>query len=342
MADAIALSIVLTGRNDNYGGDFNARLVRAVRFNWAALRDRGVSCEIVLVEWNPVQTKPMLSDVARSELSDIPADRFVSYIVDARYQEACSQNARLRYLEFPAKNVGIRRARGRHILATNTDVFFSRGVIEAVATGLEDGTIYRAARIDLAIGSDQTRVTWDALEDSAGHERRPTLAPPLYAGGTGDFLLLDRTSWHQLRGFNEIYRGARLGIDHNFLVKAYGCSYRITDIGSPVFHVNHVGSFRISRHAVQGEASDASWGNRRWHSRRVVYDNPDHWGLDRAPERELATGARFLEFDWEAVPPIVDLRRVVVPLKRPGTAPDSAASVTQKIDAVKDPEDFGQ
>ncbi len=322
MADVIDLSIVLTGRNDNYGGDFNTRLIRALRFNWAALRERGVSCEVVFVEWNPIPGRPPVCDIARADLTEIPAGRFRGFIVDPRYQEACTHNTKLAYLEFGAKNVGIRRAAGRLVVATNTDVFFSRGVVHAIGEGLETGVIYRAPRIDLPIGSDQTRVTWEALEDPSSHERCPTLAPPLYAGGTGDFLMLDRESWHQLRGFNEVFRGARLGVDHNFLVKAYGCSYRIVDIGSPVYHINHVGSFRISRHAVQGEAAQASWGNRGWHSRHVVYDNPENWGLGNAPERELPGGARWLEFDWNAVPPIADLRRVVPPLRR--------AAVSQK------------
>jgi len=136
-------------------------------------------------------------------------------------------------------------------------------------------------------------------------------------------LLLDRDGWHTLRGFNEMFRGARLGVDHNFLVKAYGCGHRIADIGSPVYHVNHPGSYRISKGIVQGAAAETTWGRRRWHSRTVVYDNPDSWGLAGAPVRDLPGGARYLEFDWKAVPPIVDLRRVVVPLRRVGMRPDT-------------------
>lgn len=317
MADAIDLSIVLTGRNDNYGGDFNTRLVRTLRFNWAALRDRGVSCEIVFVEWNPIEGRPALVDIARAELTEIGPDSFRGLVVDRQYQAACSLNPRLDYLEYPAKNAGIRRAGGRMVLVTNTDIYFSRGIIDSLAGGaLEAGTIYRAARIDLAVGSDQSRVTWDGLEDPGAHARRPTLAPPLFAGGSGDFLLLDRDSWHILRGFNEVYRVARAGVDHNFLVKAYGCGYAIVDLGSPVYHVNHPGSYRISKAIVQGADAEARWGKRRWHSRHVVYDNPDTWGLGKAPERELPGGARYLQFDWKAVVPAVDLRRIVLPMRR--------------------------
>jgi hypothetical protein len=60
----------------------------------------------------------------------------------------------------------------------------------------------------------------------------------------------------------------------------------------------------------------AAWGNRRWHSRHVSYENPDSWGLALAPEETLAPRRVRLAFDWRAVPPLLDLRRVVIPAKQ--------------------------
>jgi len=317
MTEAVDLSIVVTGRHDNYGGDSYTRFLRTLRFNWGALREHGVACEAVLVEWNPIEGRPTLFDITRAQLDDDVASAFVGVIVDRRYHDACTQDAKLGYLEYLAKNVGIRRANGRIVLVTNIDIFLGRGVVESIARGaLESGIVYRAARVDLALGSDQSRVTWDLLENRNAHTRQSTLEPPLFAGASGDFVLLDRASWHSLRGFNEVYRLARAGIDHNFLVKAYGCGFRIADLGHSVYHVNHQGSFRISKTILQDDTAQATWGNRRWHSRHVVYDNPEDWGLGNAPEGDLPGGARYLDFDWKAVPPVVDLRRVVLPLRR--------------------------
>jgi len=319
--EPVALSIVLTGRNDNYGGDFTLRLIRALRFNWAALTSQGVRCDVVFVEWNPVKGHAFLADVVRDALPEIPSHALAAYIVDPQYHHVCLQNPALDYLEYLAKNVGIRRARGRSILVTNTDIFLGREAVRKMAaSSLDRGVVFRAARVDFALGSDHSRVTWDTLEDPAAHARRSTLRPPLFAGASGDFLLIDRDSWHQIRGFNEIYRGARLGIDHNFLVKAHGCGYRIADIGGPVYHVNHRGSYRISKAVVQGADAEAAWGKRGWHSRHVVYDNPDDWGLARAPERQLPRGVTMIDFDWNAVPAIVNLRGVVLPMRRTGSS----------------------
>ncbi len=314
------LSIVLTGRNDNYGGDFNARFFRALRFNQAALDAAGVAHEVVFVEWNPVPDRPTLASLLSAEFADTRTRR---YVADVRYHAAFSQSASLDYLEYIAKNAGIRRARGHFVLVTNTDIFFGRKTVEVMREGgLAPGTLYRAARYDLKFGADQTGIDWNALEDPANQVRTPRLRPPLFSGGSGDFALLDRETWQRLRGYNEVYRLARVGIDYNFLVKAQSAGVPIVDIGAPVYHVNHVGSFRVSKNVYRDAAADRAWGRRSWQSHAVVYENPGNWGLGAAPERPLDDGSTLLEFSWPAVPPLVDLRGVVLPLARQGLTPE--------------------
>lgn len=311
------LSIVLTGRNDDHGGDFTPRFIRALTFNHERLRERDIACEIVLVEWAPPADRPRLTDIVRESVPGI--DRVLtSYLVDPRYQETCSLNPRVQYLEFLAKNVGIRRARGRAILSTNSDIFLGRRIVDALAReAIEPRTVYRATRTDVKLGADVSLVDWNLLEDPRNHSTYKTIQPPLYAGGTGDFILMDRESFHALRGFNEIYRLVRIGLDVNLLVKAYSSGYRIVDIGSAVYHTSHVGSFRIAKHVVPDGAAETSWGT-RWPARSIVYDNPESWGLRDAPIRQLGDRTAMLDFSWGAVPPLVDLRRLVLPAARVG------------------------
>ena len=311
-----ALSIVVTGRNDNYGGDFNERFFTALRFNYERLTERGVACEVILAEWNPVPNEPTLSELLAREFSDLMADALRPIVVAPEYHAAFTQNPQLGYLEYVAKNVGIRRALSPVVLVTNTDVFLGREAVDAIATGrVPPGTIYRAPRYDLKMGADRSHIAWDALEDPANHVRRPVLQPPLFTGGSGDFVLADRDTFNNLRGFNEVYRVARAGVDVNFLVKAHGSGVPIADIGGPVYHVNHVGSFRISKGRHNEDRSNTTWGH-RWHCRDVAYNNPDNWGLADAPARSLANGVTYLDFAWEAVPPLVELRRVVLPVRQ--------------------------
>ena len=187
---APALSIVVTGRHDNYGGDFNERFLTSLRFNHARLAEHDVAYELVLVEWNPVPASPYLADVISRHCAEAGAPTLRPYVVDPEYHAAFAQNPQLGYLEYVAKNVGIRRAAGRFILITNTDVLLGRHVVETIAAGrLANGTIYRAARYDVKLGADQNRLSWEGLEAPQNHVMRPALEPPLFRGGTGDFVL---------------------------------------------------------------------------------------------------------------------------------------------------------
>lgn len=146
------------------------------------------------------------------------------------------------------------------------------------------------------------------------------LRPPLFSSAAGDFVLADRDTFHRLRGFNEVYRAARAGIDLNFMVKVHGAGIPIEDVGSPVYHINHLGSMRISKSLHRDNRADSPWGDLDWHSSHVTYNNPEEWGLRDAPSRQRADSTVFLDFDWRAVPPLVDLRRVVLPARQSGRA----------------------
>lgn len=314
------LSIALTGRNDDYGKDFPQRFLATLRFNHRELTARGVSHEFVLSEWAPDPSRPLLADLVNQHIPDLRDGGLSAVVVDARYQDALSLNPSVKYLEFPAKNVAIRRATGQFVLSTNADVFLGREVLAALAgDALQPRTIYRAVRTDLKEDTDVSSVTWDTLEDP-----RNLAAPPrplkgiLKSGGTGDFILLDRDTFHELRGFNEVYRQARVGIDANFMVKAYANGADVAELGGPVYHVNHEGSYRSGKSSFDGREADAPWGDRRWPYYAVVYDNPPNWGLADAPTTALGPGRWRLDFSWKAVPPLVDLQRVVLPVDRVG------------------------
>ena len=313
------VSIVLTGRNDGYGGDFIQRFFRTLRFNLQQLQAHDVSHELVFVEWAPPRDRPLLVDRIFDEVPELRPEDCSWLVVDPQYHDTLSLNPRLEYLEFPAKNVGIRRARGEFILTSNCDVFLGRRILEVLGRrDVEKRTLYRAPRHDIELPVDCAAIDFSVLEDPsvlAGPAHR--LKPPFMGSATGDFVLLDRAAWHEMRGFNEVYRVARIGIDRNVLVKAISMGFRIVDIGGPVYHVNHEGSYRLNPLAYAGREQEAPWGDRRWHSAGVSYVNEPAWGLADAPER---AGPRFrhLDFSWRAVPRLVDLRGVVLPVARKG------------------------
>jgi hypothetical protein len=315
------LSIVVTGRNDDFGGDFNGRFFRALRFNHRQLAGAGIHYELVFVEWRPLAGRPYLTSVLESEFPDLGRDVLRCYVVDPTYHDALSLNPRLQFQEFIAKNVGVRRSRGHFVLTTNTDIYLSRGILDSLASrSIDEGVLYRAARCDLKSHSDVSRVDWSQLEDERNYDIINLIRPPLFTNASGDFLLLDRTSYHQLRGFNEVYRVAKIHIDGNFCLKAYASGIPLVDIGWPVYHVGR-GTFHAQAGLYRDQPESAPWGDRRWKS-HVIYENGPEWGLGGAPERHLSACASFVDFSWNALGPIVDLSRVSLP----GTGPGSPAS----------------
>ena len=312
---APSVSIVVTARHDNYGGEVTERIVQPLQFNAARLSEHGIAYEIILVEWDPVPGRPYLSEVLATHLPQLTHGAMRRIIVAPEYQVALTQSPRPFYSEYLAKNVGIRRAAAPVVLVSNVDILLGRAVVNALVNGrLTAGTIYRAPRYDTKLGLDQAGLTWDVLEDPANMATRAALRPPLFSHGASDFLLADRETFHQLRGFNEVYRAARAGIDTNFMAKAHGVGYPIEEIAGPVYHLNHVGSFRIK--APADGPAESTWGNTDWHARHVTYNNPDGWGLGDAPSRQLSDGTTFLDFDWRAVPPLVELRRLTLPSRQ--------------------------
>lgn len=306
------LSIVVTGRNDDFGGDFNGRFFRALRFNHEELTRARIDHEFVFVEWRPIDRVPYLASLLEAEFPELGPSSLRCYVVDPAYHHALSLNPRLQFQEFIAKNVGIRRARGRFVLTTNTDIYLSRGVMGRLESGsLADGILYRAARYDLKESSDDSRVDWDLLEDERNYDAVNPIRPPYFTNASGDFLLLDHDSYQRLRGFNEVYRVAKIHIDGNFCVKAHASGVQLVDIGSPVYHVGR-GTLNAQRTLYGAQPGEAPWGDIRWKS-DVIYVNGPEWGLGAAPERRIDACTYFLEFDWDAVGPMVTLKRVEVP-----------------------------
>ena len=323
------ISVVITGRNDGYGGDFVTRFLATLQFNHRELSARAIPHEFVLVEWAPPAGAPLLADVLAERCASAVTESVRTVIVDAAYHEAMTQNPRLAYHEFLAKNAGIRRSRGEYVLTTNCDVIFGRQVLARLQhRDLEAGVVYRAARWDLKEAVDVDRLDWNGLEDPANLARPgKQLRPPYFRGSTGDFILLDREGFRHVHGFNEVYRVAKIGIDFNFLVQARSSGLSIVDIGGPVYHVDHEGSYQTARVTYAGREADAPYGDVRWPFESVVYRNPPTWGLSDAPERAAGPRRTYLDFSWSAVPPLVDLAGVVLPMRREMAAGDLRDSI---------------
>jgi hypothetical protein len=321
------VSIVFTGRNDGYGGDFVERFLTTLRFNSRELCARGISHEFVLVEWAPPPDAPLLIDLVDAQCPPSVTASFRDIVVDAAYHTAVNLNPRVPYQEFIAKNVGLRHARGEYVVSTNCDVFFGRPILDRLQRReLEAGILYRAPRWDLKAEVADRPVDWAELDDPDNLARpRRTLEPPYFRGAAADFIALDRATFERLGGFNEVYRLTRVGIDGNLLTQAVACGVSMLDIGGPVYHIDHAGSYRTTRAQYAGREHEAPYGDERWASDVIVYRNGVRWGLHGAPERQTGPRRTAIDFSWDAVPPLVDLSGIRLPETMSGAAPVAQA-----------------
>lgn len=151
---SIYLSIVVCGRNDNYGGDFNQRLQNMLLWNYHWLNHYQLESEIIFVNYNPLPDNkpieemvsfPASNDKVRIRILEVPFSLHQK-ILDAHVRKPVP------LLEFIAKNVGIRRAEGKFVVVTNADVLFDPFLLRMLKDEkLSDGIFYRATRVDFEL-----------------------------------------------------------------------------------------------------------------------------------------------------------------------------------------------
>ena len=150
MPDAPHISVVVTARNDGHGGNMLGRM-QAFLDSWIVQSKRyELASEIIVVEWNPPAGRGKLMDELHWPVGTEPCEvRFIE--VPAEIHEQFPNAAVIPLHQMIAKNVGIRRARGEFVLATNLDIVFSRDLMQFLALrSLERGKLYRIDRHDVS------------------------------------------------------------------------------------------------------------------------------------------------------------------------------------------------
>ncbi len=142
------ISFVVTSRNDNHGGDMLHRMQIFLSGLLQQCKRFSLPCELIIVEWNPIPGEKMLSEVLDWQMPDSPcAVRFIEIPNHLHLKLKNSKNLPL--FQMIAKNVGIRRARGEFICATNIDIIFNDALFERFSSrDLKDNEMYRINRYD--------------------------------------------------------------------------------------------------------------------------------------------------------------------------------------------------
>lgn len=143
------LSLVMVGRNDNYGGDFKTRLQYCIAQAYKELNEAKLTAEIIFVNYNPTtENKPIEEFINWPQSTAYVTTRIIT-VPHTIHQQMVADGTRknVPVLEYVAKNVGIRRANGTYILAMNPDIILTPQVVNQLKT-LQENCFYRVDRVD--------------------------------------------------------------------------------------------------------------------------------------------------------------------------------------------------
>jgi hypothetical protein len=198
------LSIIVTGRNDNYGGDFYERIQNQITCLTHLAEKYQVETEYILVNYNPVDDQPTL----RETLNWSDDRRFMTYRILTIPKEIHHKFVNLEVrktiplFEFIGKNAAIRRARGKYILTSNADIVFDPGIFKYLSkNSLSENNFYRADRCDYHGVSNAELKNTDLVKAAQKNVFTYFLKGKIYtAKPTNHFKL--RLSWLRLFNFN--------------------------------------------------------------------------------------------------------------------------------------------
>jgi len=309
------ISFVVPARNDNYGGDFLHRMQVSLDCLSRLWREQGLSAELIIVEWNPPAGKPQLRNALRPADSAPGLIRIIEVPRAVHLRRANSD--RIAMFEYIAKNVGIRRAEGQFILATNADIIFSRELIGHLATApLSPGCFYRidrhdvgaevplgmtldeqlrfctdnAVRVRTAYGTFPVKCACSAnLNTYRGYLRKlwpreafrwftMKFVLSIHTGAPGDFTLMSRDAWRDLRGYPEL--PSQRHVDSYLCSMARSMGLKQVILRSPmrIYHQDHDTAEMARRPSTDYERY---WEDTRrmLKTKRPVILNDANWGL---------------------------------------------------------------
>lgn len=236
------LSIILGGRDDNYGENFIERLNQAVSTNLENLDDSGLDYEMIVVDFNPLEKKYLYkNNLLENTLSH---KRVLNIIVDPSVSEEEELSPQT-YYEYFAKNVGSKNSIGELIFTTNSDIIFSKRLIEDIKSELENDDrnelFYRCRyRGEINLGDSPNENT------PAADLHNPSFPDACICGlFSGDATMFSRDVFFNVAtGYNEEEKRHRThlsqsAMDGEILWNVYKKGKKLKFLESPYYHINH-------------------------------------------------------------------------------------------------------
>lgn len=263
------ITVVVVGRNDNYGGDFSLRLKTTFEWNLRHLPNP----ELIYIEWNPMEGKASDCIWITEKYPQAKC-----YIVPPTIHKKIAANpVKMPVMEYYAKNLGIRMAGNDWVLLINADCLLGFDTIRNI----------KHLSKDFVYGTHYTSIRWDQEPINQFHLTDPskiTIAFPAdwkMRSVVGNFILTHRSNWLRSTGYDERMNNSRAGMDTNGLMNLLHIGLKPMALGHH-FHLDHPESIVNSSNATHGNNESIL------HHKNIPYRNPDYWGLQHYSRKEIA------------------------------------------------------
>lgn len=242
------LSILLTGRDDDYTLDFKYRITTTINYLVRNLRrlNRLDDVDILVTDWG--SRVPL----AKTLLLSPEAARICRFLYVPPVVVRATQNGEEIFHTSLATNVGLRRGRGEYLLLSAADTIIPEHTLESILALLRgkapagvvvDRTYFLLSRYHVPwhfIQRQPTLAEWDRyLVLHAGEYGRDKTAVFGVSGGVGA-LMMHRLLWHEVRGLDERLGGwGTNDVDLGLRVTQRYPWIELSCIGISVFHMEH-------------------------------------------------------------------------------------------------------
>jgi len=190
------LSVVAASRNDGHGMHLLPRMQVFIDGLADQVDRLGREVELILVDWNPPRDRPPLGQVLTAPAVEGFNVRVITVPPELHLRLAAS--SKLSFFQMIAKNVGIRRAKGDAVLATNIDILLGDDLFMDSTGALLERCVYRADRVDIAF---DPAVTVDPQVLRSSPAIRINTKSGIYYPGHGE-------AYHHVRGGVDLLRVA--------------------------------------------------------------------------------------------------------------------------------------
>lgn len=333
------LSIVVTSRNDDHGGNTLHRMQVFAKGLAEQCKKFYLDAELIIVEWNPPADRKRLYEVLQwpDDLGPLTV-RFIE--VPPEVHNSIGNSDKFPLFQMIAKNVGIRRAKGKFVLATNIDILFSDELMRFLAgRQLEESCFYRIDRHDVGcngipedIGiTEQLEFCRNNLVRIQGLHGTKTISQigadhfsytdkdtTVHVNACGDFTLMAREKWHLFKGYPELPLWS-IYVDGLLVHMAYVSGLRQVVLPYPmrIYHIEHDMGWEVipgtmkQRPSLDHHKEYEPWCRRMKDEKRPITNNDENWGYAGMEfDEHVLSGRRKKPAEFEEVKLHNDDRRV--------------------------------